>query len=432
MVNPGAGRNPAWRTSAIASPTSSEDDRDRSARPESRLKDKRISVQVSKQIVTAGRARSTPAAQKRAAEQIALQAPGVQTWSASSTVADGAAAAESVDDRLARRVEFELYSTKAVSLKMVQIRSQDGTVVLSGSVPSRAEKLLAERVAQSVEGVKKVVNNLNTQEPAAVLGDRMHTRADVLARRRRRRLAAAALARARRPRRRAGVRRNVRSVRDHGAPATAQTLDTRRAAGRRSTPRPPPGARAHFPPGTYRSGTVRLRSHVTIQLAAGATLVASPDDADFDPVEELGYESFADAETSSFQLRAPPGTGPGGRPHPRPGPDRRQPESRDGPKPIALKECRQIELRDVTIANSGNYNVSLLGCDGVDIRRGHHPERLLGRHRPGRLPGRPDRGLSHRHPRRRDRDQDELRAGVRRPTRRVTVTAATSPPSTTR
>jgi osmotically-inducible protein OsmY len=49
----------------------------------------------------------------------------------------------------------------------VQIRSQDGTVVLSGSVPSRAEKLLAERVAQSVEGVKKVVNNLSTQEPAA-------------------------------------------------------------------------------------------------------------------------------------------------------------------------------------------------------------------------------------------------------------------------
>jgi hyperosmotically inducible protein len=130
------------------------------------LKDKRIGVQVSKQVVTLDGALDT-SAQKRAAEQIALQAPGVQNVVSQLTVADGAAAAESADDRLARRVEFELYSTKAVSLKTVQIRSQDGTVVLSGSVPSRAEKLLAERVAQSVEGVKKVVNNLSTQEPAA-------------------------------------------------------------------------------------------------------------------------------------------------------------------------------------------------------------------------------------------------------------------------
>ena len=97
----------------------------------------------------------------------AIEAPGVQSLVSQLTVADGQTGPESVDDRLARRVEFELYSTKAVSLKAVQIRSQDGTVVLSGSVPSRAEKLLAERVAQSVEGVKRVVNHLNTQESTA-------------------------------------------------------------------------------------------------------------------------------------------------------------------------------------------------------------------------------------------------------------------------
>jgi len=39
-----------------------------------------------------------------------------------------------VEDRLARRVEFELYSTRAVPLKNVQIRSQDGTVILTGGV----------------------------------------------------------------------------------------------------------------------------------------------------------------------------------------------------------------------------------------------------------------------------------------------------------
>jgi hyperosmotically inducible protein len=74
---------------------------------------------------------------------------------------------ESADEKLARRVEFELYSTKAVSMKTLQIRSQDGTIFLTGSVPSRAEKLLAEKGAQSVEGVKKVVNNLNAPDQAA-------------------------------------------------------------------------------------------------------------------------------------------------------------------------------------------------------------------------------------------------------------------------
>jgi hyperosmotically inducible protein len=127
------------------------------------LKDKQINVQVSKRIVTLDGAVDTPA-QKRAAEQIALQAPGVQGFAGQLAVASAAAVPESADDKLARRVEFELYSTRALPLQSVQIRSQDGTVILTGPVTSRAEKLLAERVAQSVDGVKRVVNNLSAPE----------------------------------------------------------------------------------------------------------------------------------------------------------------------------------------------------------------------------------------------------------------------------
>jgi osmotically-inducible protein OsmY len=88
----------------------------------------------------------------------------VQGLAGQLTVTNTQTSPESADDRLARRVEFELYSTRAVSLKNVQIRSHDGTVILTGPVTSRAEKLLAERVTQSVEGVKRVVNNLNAPE----------------------------------------------------------------------------------------------------------------------------------------------------------------------------------------------------------------------------------------------------------------------------
>jgi osmotically-inducible protein OsmY len=127
------------------------------------LKDKQIKVQVSKRIVTLDGAVDTPA-QKRAVEQMALQAPGVQGLAGQLTVANAAAVPESADEKLARRVEFELYSTRALPLQSVQIRSQDGTVILSGPVTSRAEKLLAERVTQSVDGVKRVINNLSAPE----------------------------------------------------------------------------------------------------------------------------------------------------------------------------------------------------------------------------------------------------------------------------
>jgi osmotically-inducible protein OsmY len=102
--------------------------------------------------------------QRRAADRIVLLVPGVQHLTNNLAVTTAAGAPESPDDRLAHRVEFELYATKAVALKDVQIRSQDGSVFLSGKVGSRAEKLLAERVTQSVGGVKKVVNNLSASE----------------------------------------------------------------------------------------------------------------------------------------------------------------------------------------------------------------------------------------------------------------------------
>jgi|SRR5579872_4105928 len=123
------------------------------------LKDKHLDVEVKSRIVTLGGALETPA-QKYTAEQITWQATGVQGVVDHISVAAAPAAAETVDEKLARRVEFELYSTKAFSLKTMQIHVDKGTATLSGNVGSRAERMLAEKVAQSVEGVRKVVNNL--------------------------------------------------------------------------------------------------------------------------------------------------------------------------------------------------------------------------------------------------------------------------------
>ncbi len=71
-----------------------------------------------------------------------------------------ATAAEHPDDKLAHRVEFELYSTKSFDLDAIRIRSNSGTVILSGRVRNNAERLLAEKITQQVEGVKSVRNDL--------------------------------------------------------------------------------------------------------------------------------------------------------------------------------------------------------------------------------------------------------------------------------
>ena len=129
-----------------------------------------------------------------------------------------------------------------------------------------------------------------------------------------------------------------------------------------------PGEVVVFPPGDYRAGTLHLRDRLELRLAAGATLIASPDDRDFDPREKLAYEPFADRETADFRFALLQGrdvqhvsiVGPG-----RIEGNRR---SRGGPKPIALKQCRHVTIRDLTLENAPNYNISLLGCEHVDIR----------------------------------------------------------------
>jgi len=127
------------------------------------------------------------------------------------------------------------------------------------------------------------------------------------------------------------------------------------------------GGIVHFPPGEYLCGTLRLRSRVTLQLDADATIVASGEDEDFDRPEELPYDPFADRETADFRFALLQGrdldavaiVGPG-----RIDANRTR---RGGPKVIALRECRNVTIRGLTIGNAANYNISLLGCERVDI-----------------------------------------------------------------
>ena len=155
------------------------------------------------------------------------------------------------------------------------------------------------------------------------------------------------------------------NVRDHGARGDGKAKDT--AAIQAAIDAASPGSVVLFPSGDYLSGTLRLRSRIGLQLAAGATLIASPNDADFDPHEKLDYETFTDRETTDFSFALLQGRGLDHVTISGPGRIDGNRRSRGGPKPLALKQCHHITIRDLTLENAPNYNISLLGCDHVDI-----------------------------------------------------------------
>ncbi|MFY9556450.1 MAG: BON domain-containing protein [Blastocatellia bacterium] len=131
------------------------------------LAGKKIDVSVENRSVTLSGTVETPT-QRNGVEQIARAVDGVSGVTNNLTVTNPQASTEppavsspaDLTADLAKRVQFELFQTDAFNTRTIQVKAEDGSVTLSGTVRSRAEQLLAERVAQGVPGVKKVLNEL--------------------------------------------------------------------------------------------------------------------------------------------------------------------------------------------------------------------------------------------------------------------------------
>jgi polygalacturonase len=127
------------------------------------------------------------------------------------------------------------------------------------------------------------------------------------------------------------------------------------------------GGTVYFPPGIFLSGSIHLKSNVALYLDHGATILGSPNNDNYDPYEELDFETDSDRETSFFHFSliwgenvkniAILGTGT----------INSNRQKRGGPKPIALKRCQNVIIKGITILNTPNYAISLLGTDYVNI-----------------------------------------------------------------
>ncbi|HKV38928.1 MAG TPA: BON domain-containing protein [Blastocatellia bacterium] len=132
------------------------------------LAGKNINVKVENEVVTLTGTVDTPA-QKNGVDQLARSIDGVTSVTDNLAVTNPQATPAPLaadkpptdpNQELATRVEFELYRTGAFDVNSMKVKADNGAVTLSGSVRSRAEQLLAERIAQGVDGVKKVTNEL--------------------------------------------------------------------------------------------------------------------------------------------------------------------------------------------------------------------------------------------------------------------------------
>src|SRR5208283_701296 len=75
------------------------------------------------------------------------------------------------------------------------------------------------------------------------------------------------------------------------SPAINQAIEAASAAG---------GGTVDFPAGTYVTGSIRLRSNLTLQFEPGATLEASADPAAYDAAEPNQWDKFQDFGHSHF------------------------------------------------------------------------------------------------------------------------------------
>ncbi|MFZ1936639.1 MAG: glycosyl hydrolase family 28-related protein [Thermoguttaceae bacterium] len=163
----------------------------------------------------------------------------------------------------------------------------------------------------------------------------------------------------------------VANVRDLGAVPDGKTLCTEAIQQAIDRCGSAGGGTVDFPPGTYLSGTVFLKSRVTLRLEAGATLKGSPRLADY-PVVKSKVES----RTNSYNLRSlifaedldavsivGQGTLNGN------GTAYKE-KAHDGRRPLILRvvNCRDVLVENIHMQNSGFWNQHYLACQRVRVQ----------------------------------------------------------------
>ncbi|MFN0165509.1 MAG: glycoside hydrolase family 28 protein [Bryobacteraceae bacterium] len=159
--------------------------------------------------------------------------------------------------------------------------------------------------------------------------------------------------------------RALYNVRDFGARGDRATNGTSRLQAAIDACHAAGGGVVYVPPGDYLSGSLFLKSRVTLYLEAGATIYASTKQQDYD----ASAPQLITARNAEFVSVLGPGVLHGGGTADL----GRRPGFATEPRPafrtrvLYLEECRQVALRDFTILYSDSWACHLRQCERVVI-----------------------------------------------------------------
>jgi polygalacturonase len=167
------------------------------------------------------------------------------------------------------------------------------------------------------------------------------------------------------------------------SPAINKAIDAAAAAG---------GGTVLVPAGTYLCGSVHLKSNINLLIDAGATILGAPQGLNaYDETEPFPVPAYQDGGHCYFHnsliwgenltnvFITGHGTINGGGlersprildemcKYSRPSDPKVYPPVRIGNKSVALKLCRNVVLRDITIAHGGHFAILATGCDNLTI-----------------------------------------------------------------
>jgi polygalacturonase len=173
-------------------------------------------------------------------------------------------------------------------------------------------------------------------------------------------------------------------VRAFGATGDGRTIDTPAIQRAIDDASQHGGGTVFFPPGTYACFSLKLHSRITLQLDSGCTLLAAepnfanpsetydapePQPASIIPYQDFGHNHWQNSLIWGIDLDQIAITGPGiiwGRGlNKGDGPNEERPGA--GNKAIALKNCRNVLLRDLTLRDAGHFGVLASGVDNLTI-----------------------------------------------------------------
>lgn len=130
------------------------------------------------------------------------------------------------------------------------------------------------------------------------------------------------------------------------------------------------GGTVRVPKGIFLTGAIHLRSHMTLQLDAGAVLLGSSNCLDYG-----GTADWKDALVRGVDLEDVHLTGKGTID----GADCRNPKGEEGfrgPHAVWLERCKNLTIKDITITRSANWAFNCNFCEdvrveGLKVRGGH-------------------------------------------------------------